>query len=89
MSPYRRSPRAVALPLDRIRDELAPQTLLADAQRVWPDAVGKKSCDGYTLLVCAIFPLERFLLYFKFGVFDAPPIGGKQLESDISPRSIR
>jgi predicted nucleic acid-binding Zn ribbon protein len=40
MSPYRRSPRAVALPLDRIRDELAPQTLLADAQRAWPGAVG-------------------------------------------------
>ena len=40
MSPYRRSPRAVALPLDRIRDELAPQTLLADAQRVWAEAVG-------------------------------------------------
>jgi predicted nucleic acid-binding Zn ribbon protein len=40
MSPYRRSPRTVALPLNRIRDELAPQTLLADAQRVWPQAVG-------------------------------------------------
>jgi predicted nucleic acid-binding Zn ribbon protein len=40
MSPYRRSPRSVALPLDRIRDALAPQTLLADAQRVWPEAVG-------------------------------------------------
>ena len=40
MSPYRRSPRAVALPLDRIRDELAPQTLLAEVQRSWSDAVG-------------------------------------------------
>ena len=40
MSPYRRSPRAVALPLDRIRDDLAPQTLLADVQRAWPQAVG-------------------------------------------------
>ena len=40
MSPYRRSPRPVALPLDRIRDELAPQTLLADVQRAWPQAVG-------------------------------------------------
>jgi predicted nucleic acid-binding Zn ribbon protein len=26
--------------LDRIRDELAPETLLADVQRAWPDAVG-------------------------------------------------
>ncbi|HEX4673439.1 MAG TPA: DUF721 domain-containing protein [Solirubrobacteraceae bacterium] len=41
MSPYRRSPRTVALPLGRIRDELAPQTLLADAQRVWSEAVGE------------------------------------------------
>jgi predicted nucleic acid-binding Zn ribbon protein len=41
MSPYRRSPRAVALPLGHIRDELAPQTLLADAQRAWPEAVGE------------------------------------------------
>jgi predicted nucleic acid-binding Zn ribbon protein len=40
VSPYRRSPRAVALPIDRIRDDLAPQTLLADAQRAWPQAVG-------------------------------------------------
>jgi predicted nucleic acid-binding Zn ribbon protein len=40
MSPYRRSPRPLSLALDRIRDELAPQTLLADAQRAWPEAVG-------------------------------------------------
>ena len=40
MSPYRRSPRAVSLPLGAIRDELAPQTLLADIQRAWPEAVG-------------------------------------------------
>lgn len=40
MSPYRRSPRAVALPLTAIRDELAPQTLLADVQRAWSEAVG-------------------------------------------------
>jgi predicted nucleic acid-binding Zn ribbon protein len=26
--------------VDRIRDELAPQTLLAEVQRAWPDAVG-------------------------------------------------
>lgn len=41
MSPYRRSPRPLSLALDRIRDELAPQTLLADAQRAWPQAVGE------------------------------------------------
>lgn len=40
MTPYRRSPRPMALALDHIRDELAPETLLADVQRVWPSAVG-------------------------------------------------
>jgi hypothetical protein len=40
MTYYRRRPRSVALPLERIRDELAPQTLLAEAQRAWPEAVG-------------------------------------------------
>ena len=40
MTGYRRSPRSLALALDRVRDELAPQTLLAEVQRVWADAVG-------------------------------------------------
>lgn len=40
MSPVRRSPRPLAFALDELRDELAPQTLLADAQRAWPEAVG-------------------------------------------------
>jgi predicted nucleic acid-binding Zn ribbon protein len=40
MSPYRRSPRSLGLALDQIRDELAPRTLLAEAQRAWPEAVG-------------------------------------------------
>ena len=40
MTPYRRSPRSVALALDHVRDELAPETLLADVQRAWPAAVG-------------------------------------------------
>jgi predicted nucleic acid-binding Zn ribbon protein len=40
MTPYRRSPRPMTLALDQIRDELAPQTLLADVQRAWPAAVG-------------------------------------------------
>jgi predicted nucleic acid-binding Zn ribbon protein len=30
----------MALALDQIRDELAPETLLADVQRVWRNAVG-------------------------------------------------
>jgi predicted nucleic acid-binding Zn ribbon protein len=37
---HRRSPRPLSLAIDQIRDELAPQTLLAEAQRVWPEAVG-------------------------------------------------
>jgi predicted nucleic acid-binding Zn ribbon protein len=37
---WRRSPRPASLALDAVRDELAPDTLLAGAQRVWPAAVG-------------------------------------------------
>ena len=40
MSPWRRSPRPLALALDGVRAEMAPQTLIADVQAVWPDAVG-------------------------------------------------
>lgn len=40
MTPYRRSPRPMALALDRIRDELEPQSLLAEVQRAWRQAVG-------------------------------------------------
>jgi predicted nucleic acid-binding Zn ribbon protein len=40
MSPHRRSLRPLTFALETIRDELAPETLLADVQRVWPDAVG-------------------------------------------------
>jgi predicted nucleic acid-binding Zn ribbon protein len=40
VTPYRRSPRPVALALGQVRDELEPGTLLAEVQRVWRDAVG-------------------------------------------------
>jgi predicted nucleic acid-binding Zn ribbon protein len=40
MTAYRRSPRPLALALDQIRDDLEPQSLLAEVQRVWRDAVG-------------------------------------------------
>ena len=40
MTPHRRSPRPLSFALDRMRDELAPQTLLADIQTRWLDAVG-------------------------------------------------
>ena len=40
MTTYRRSPRPLTHALDRIRDELEPDSLLADVQRVWRDAVG-------------------------------------------------
>ncbi len=40
MTPHRRSPRPLSLAIDHIRDELSPQTLLAEAQRAWPEAVG-------------------------------------------------
>ncbi len=41
MSPWRRSPRPLALALDGVRAELGPQTLIADVQSVWPSAVGE------------------------------------------------
>ena len=40
MTKYRRSPRHLALPLDQIRDDLEPQSLLAEVQRAWRDTVG-------------------------------------------------
>ena len=40
MTPYRRSPRPFSLALDGIRDELEPESLLAEVQRAWQGAVG-------------------------------------------------
>jgi predicted nucleic acid-binding Zn ribbon protein len=40
MSPRRRSPRPFGLALDSARNEWAPETLLAEVQRVWQEAVG-------------------------------------------------
>ena len=40
MTSYRRSPRPLSFALDRVRDELEPETLLAEVQRAWRDAVG-------------------------------------------------
>ena len=41
MTLHRRSPRPLSLAIDQIRDQLAPQTLLAQVQRAWPEAVGE------------------------------------------------
>lgn len=40
MSPKRSGPRPLTGALGALRDELAPQTLLADVQRAWPGTVG-------------------------------------------------
>jgi predicted nucleic acid-binding Zn ribbon protein len=40
MTSYRRSPRRASLALERMRHDWAPDTLLANVQRVWADAVG-------------------------------------------------
>ncbi len=40
MTSYRRAPRRVSLALDQIRDDLKPDTLLAEVQRAWAAAVG-------------------------------------------------
>lgn len=40
MTRYRRAPRGLDSAFARLADELAPETLLGDVQRVWPAAVG-------------------------------------------------
>ena len=45
MTAYRRSPRPLSLALDHIRDDLEPDSLLAEVQRVWRDAVGPAVAD--------------------------------------------
>jgi predicted nucleic acid-binding Zn ribbon protein len=40
MTAYRRSPRHLAFALDQVRDDLEPESLLAEVQRMWRDAVG-------------------------------------------------
>jgi predicted nucleic acid-binding Zn ribbon protein len=41
MTVHRRSPRPLSAALDPLRDGWAPQTLLAEVQRVWSEAVGE------------------------------------------------
>ena len=41
MTHYRSSPRSLGFALHSLRDELAPDTLLAAVQRAWPAAVGE------------------------------------------------
>src|ERR1700742_2213629 len=40
MTHYRRSPRSMQAALAVLADDLAPQTLLGDVQRVWSEVVG-------------------------------------------------
>lgn len=40
MTPWRRSPRPLAMALERLDGELSPDTALARVQRVWGEAVG-------------------------------------------------
>lgn len=40
MTPHRRSPRPLDFALEDLRDSVAPDTVLAAVQRVWPQAVG-------------------------------------------------
>ena len=40
MSRYRPSPRSMTFANETLRDNLAPETLLADVQRAWPGVVG-------------------------------------------------
>jgi predicted nucleic acid-binding Zn ribbon protein len=40
VSLHRRSLRPLTTALEQMRDELAPQTVLAEVQRIWSEAVG-------------------------------------------------
>ena len=40
MTHYRRAPRSMERALTLLADDVAPQTLLADVQRAWPEVVG-------------------------------------------------
>jgi predicted nucleic acid-binding Zn ribbon protein len=40
VSPHRRGLRSFSPAIERLRDELAPETMLAEIQRVWPQVVG-------------------------------------------------
>ncbi len=41
MTHHRRSPRLLDSALGRLADDLAPESLLANVQRAWPEAVGQ------------------------------------------------
>jgi predicted nucleic acid-binding Zn ribbon protein len=40
MTLYRRTPRRLALALEPVREQLAPESLLAEIQAAWADVVG-------------------------------------------------
>ena len=41
MTRYRGAPRPMSAALEALRDELAPETVLASVQRAWPGVVGE------------------------------------------------
>lgn len=41
MTRHRRSPRSLSFALEEFRDSVAPDTVLAEVQRVWLEAVGE------------------------------------------------
>jgi predicted nucleic acid-binding Zn ribbon protein len=45
VTPVRRSPRSLELALGRLRDELAPESLLGEVQSVWAGAVGRSIAE--------------------------------------------
>jgi len=58
----RREPRALSHAVAALADSLAPQTTLAEIQRVWPDAVGEvvagqaeptRERDGVLTITCS------------------------------------
>ncbi len=41
MTAHRRAPRSINAALDALADQLAPDTLLAELQRIWSEVVGE------------------------------------------------
>ncbi len=41
MTKFRSGPRPMSSAFDSLRDQLAPDSVLAEVQRAWPDAVGE------------------------------------------------
>ena len=87
----RRAPRPVGAALDRVTATLAPATLLAEVQRVWPQAAGDAFAqasepvserDGVVTVACASAVWAQELDLLSERVLD-------RLEEELGRRAVR